>query len=919
MVAKVVQTVIQAHLTSRVNNIKIVNNHIMKNIVLIFTLVLIFISGAVARVKLPEFSFTGKEIGNVSVKPQFPQINIQFRTKTTIDIFLEKMKLEQKGIDSKDYKFEEPGFMYGGSFRTALASIFVGPKAYRNYMAKKFLNKEYLSVIDSYESHHEKLKGGDLENEIKLFYALSLMEMGNTRTGVPVLVELSKGNDNITYYAQDKLFEYYSKINDIDGKLGACQAIKHFSEYGLYNCLDTYYKKNMLKSVIELSDLNQQLMDKNISLNVYKIASLYILGDVKSVMGYDPGLYREVSGYIADAHLENGQIDKAQNIISKITDKDEKLFYMIKMAILKGDKNFLLENFNNVKQDNNKLFLMLYYITKKFPNVDIGLISNIKFENPIYYDYSNFYTGITLLNLKRYQEAIEYLNKISFYEELKEGALFYLAICYYYTDYGLSEVFFKKYLETGKDNEKLLLSRYMLGQFYFVDKKYDEALDIINSCSTINCDELKAEIYFNKGDFKQAITVAATVGTDRALLIAASSHFNLQEYKDALNQLKRVKESSRDSDLLLMLTYFKLSEIGSGLDVYKKYNYDREFTENAVKYLYLSGNYNEVVNILRTRDNLSGEQELILANSYFSIGKYDEAMKIYFNMIDKKTYIYESAYGIFSIAQTRKDIKSVEKLLSRITEIKFENKDILFLNMVRYLKENGSSKTALARLNDSIGNFTSAGTVKDAYLLRGYLHENLGMYDECVKDVDKVLGYNNKDEEARFLKAECLKNINKTNALEIYTSLAENSKRFEYVAKREIVNLTDDPVRVKDLLDYFKTKDDLFYYDSVVRMLGLLELRKDLPEYEKYVDELIATKSEKYVPIGYYYKSVLMYTKGDLKNALNYAMRCYYVYPKSSFAQKSVQLALQIYKKNGDEESVKKVEDILKKIEQGGK
>jgi len=57
---------------------------------------------------------------------------------------------------------------------------------------------------------------------------------------------------------------------------------------------------------------------------------------------------------------------------------------------------------------------MLYYITKNFLMFDIDLIINMKFENPIYYDYSNFYTGITLLNLKRYHEAIEYLNKISF-------------------------------------------------------------------------------------------------------------------------------------------------------------------------------------------------------------------------------------------------------------------------------------------------------------------------------------------------------------------------------------------------------------------------------------------------------------------------------------------------------------------------
>jgi len=120
MAAKVVRIVIQVHPISRVNKIKIVNNHIMKNAVLIFSLILIFISSAVARVKLPEFSFTGKEIGNVSVKPQFPQINIQFKTKTSVDIFLEKMKLEQKGIDSKDYKFEESWFyVYGGSFGDA--------------------------------------------------------------------------------------------------------------------------------------------------------------------------------------------------------------------------------------------------------------------------------------------------------------------------------------------------------------------------------------------------------------------------------------------------------------------------------------------------------------------------------------------------------------------------------------------------------------------------------------------------------------------------------------------------------------------------------------------------------------------------------------------------------------------------------
>lgn len=873
---------------------------------------------AISRVKLPEFSFTGKEIGSVSVKPSYPEININFKVQSGIDIFLEKMKLEQKGVNTRSYSFEEPGFMFGGTFRTAIASIFVGDKAYRNYIAKKFFNKEYAYVIDGYENYHEKLKGGDLEKEIKFFYALSLMEMGNIKSSIPLLKELSSGTDNMTYYSQDKLFEYLTKIGDSDGKLDICNRINRFTEYGLYNCLDTYYKKDMFDNVIKLSDQNREILNKNKQLDTYKIASLYMKGDLKSLLGYDPDFYKDVAGYIADAYLEKGEWDKAESIISKITNKEIKLFYSVKLAILKNDKPFLIVNANKIENDNNKLFLMLFYVNRNFPNVDMEIINNIKFENPVFYDYSNFYTGMVLLSEKRYIEAAESLNKISFYEELIENSIFYLAICYYYSDYGLSEIFFKKYLEKGKDKEKILLSKYMLGQFLFGDKKYDEALESIKGCNTNYCNELEAEIYFNKGDYKKASVKASHLFTDRGYLIAASSLFNLQNYEGALVYLKRIEKNSRDSDLLAMLTYFKLSKIDQGLDIYKKYNYDKDFTDNAARYLYLSGNYSDVINILRSKEKINSEQELMLANSYFSIGKYDEAIKRYFLLIDKKLYIYESSMAIFSIAQNQKDTGYVDKLITKISTMKFENKDILSLNLIRYLKENGNNKIALEKLNQFMKNFPTSNYLKDAYLLRGYLHESLGLYDECIKDSDRVLEYSSKDEEAKFVKAMCLKNINKKSALEIYQELADKSKRFEDVAKREIVMLTEDPLTIKESLNYFKTRDNIFYYDSMVRMLGLLEMRKEFPEFEAYIDELVATRSEKYVPVGYYYKSVLMFVKGDFKNSLNFAMRCYYLFPKSPFTIKAMQLALQIYKKNGDVESASKIENILEKLNKGG-
>jgi len=886
----------------------------------LYTIISFFliINTAFANVKLPEFSFIGKEIGSISVKPSFADITIKFKTESAINIYLEKLKLEQKGVGSIDYSFEEPGFMFGGSIRTAIASIFVGNKAYRNYLAKKFFQKEYLYVISGYEKYGDKLTGGDFESEIKLFYAISLMEMGSQDKAVSILTDLSLKNDNISIYAQDKLFEYLNKINAIDKKISVCGKFHRFSEYSLNSCFDTYYKKDMYDEIIALSDRNKDIIEKNKSLLVYKIAAQYGKGDLVSVAQYDPDFYKDVVAYIADANLEKGDLLKAENMISKIDLKNVKDFYSAKLSILKNDTVYLKENLNNIKPDNNKLFLVLYYISKRFDDIDIDIINNLTFENPAYYDYKNFYIGLSLIKKNRYLEASEYLNKISFYEELIQNSIFYLGVCYYYTDYGLSEIFFKRYIEIGKDKEKLDLSRYMIAQFLFVDKRYDETLKFLDECYLSQCAELKAEVYFNKGDYKQAAAIASSIITDRGFLIAASSLFNLKNYEGALQYLNRIQNKTRSSDLLKMLTYFKLGEIGKGLDIYKKYNYDKEFTDNAALYLYLGNYYAEVINILRPKDKITIEQELMLANSYFSLGNYDDSLKKYFSLIDRKAFIYESSMAIFSIAQQRKDKNLLNQIITKITNLKFDNKDALVLSMVRYLKENGEHKLALEKLNGFLKSFPASNYLKDAYILRGYINESLGYFDECIKDADRVIEYSPKEDEAYYVKALCTKKINKDNAVKIFERLIEVSPRFKEVSIREIITLTDDPYRIQKYLPVVKNMDNILYYDSVVRMLGLLEVRKEFSNFEKYIDELIASRSEKFVPAGYYYKSVLMYTKSDTKSALNFAMRCYYLFPKSPFTYKALQLVLQIYKANSDIESAKKVEEIIKNFDKGG-
>ncbi|MCX8084409.1 MAG: hypothetical protein N3C60_05745 [Calditerrivibrio sp.] len=892
----------------------------MKKLALVFTLLLLSYFCSYARVKLPEFAFIGKEIGTITVKPVIADINIEFKTKSSVDIYLEKLKIEQQHLDKKDYQIEEPNFMFGGAVRTAIASIFIGNKAYRNYLAKKFYQKDYLKVIDGYEKYSKKLSGGDFENEIKFFYGYSLMETGSLDNGSYVLEEIAgKRNDNISYFAQDRLFEYLNKIQANDRKINICDKLKHFTEYSLNSCLDAYYKKDLFDSVISLTDNNMTLVDKNRYLLTYKIAALYTKGDLSSIAHYDPELYKDVAGYIADANIEKGDIKKAKSMIQKIEQSETKKFYSLKLAIVENDISYLKENLNSVSLDNNKLFLLLYYLNKYFPNIDMELLKTIKFEKPVYYDYTNFYLGLALIHVKNYEEASTYLSKISFYTELIQNSIFYQAICYYYTDLGLAEQFFYKYLELGKDPDKIMLSKYMIAQFLFLDKRFDDSLKALDRCDTIYCNELKAEIFFNKGDYKQASNIASHIFTDRGFLIAASSLFNLKNYEGTLQYLDKLTNPSRESDLLKMLSLFKIGDITKGMDVYKKYNYDREFTNNAVIYLYLGNHYQEVVNILKSKEKITAEQELMLANSYFSLGNYDESLKRYFNLIDKRNYIYESSLAIFSIAQQRKDLAMINQTLTKILSMKFDNKDYLVISMIKYIKESGDNKLALEKLNSFIKSFPASNYLRDAYILRGYTYESLGLFDECLKDVNRILEYNTKDDEAIYIKAICSKKINKNSAIELFENLANKSQRFKEVSLREIVTLSDDPQKIASLLDDIKQKDMLLYYKSIVRMLGLLEISKDFPKYESYIDQLISSKGEEFVPAGYYYKSVLLYIKNDFKGSLNYAMRCYYLFPKSPFTFKSLQLALQIYKKNNEEESAKKIEEIIKNLDKGGK
>lgn len=865
-----------------------------------------------AEVVVPEFSFVGKEISKYEIKSSFSNINIEFSANTGFDTYLSKVSLEFKDIEKSEYEGKDPGFMYSGKFGTGLSAVFVGEKAYRNFILKHFISKDYLAIIEVYNEYKGKMKNADYIAEVDFLYALSLMETGGFSESENLLKTIALGESIFAEYATDKLMSYYFKVRNDSKLLAFSSQIEVLTPHPLYLTLYVYLNNRNYDVINKLLKEYDFFKDKYVFLYDFDIISKYYSGDFEAVTKMAQFASKDTEFFVIDSYLMLEDSFAASKLISKIESEQMKAYFSTKSAILENEIEMATLYLERVTDELNKLNLFFYYLSIAFPDLNVSFIDMFELS-PVNMDYINFYKGIFLLKNKRYVESVIPLEKVSFKTELLKQSHFYKGVAYLHFNRDRSSYFMVKYINEGDDPEKVTMSRFMLAQLNYLDGKYDEAMIVLSGCSTSYCRELKAEIYIKQRKYLSALKTLKSLKTDKAKYLSAVCYFNQKRLAPSAKNILAMKKQTIDSQLLLMNIYFKTGKYKKGNSIYLTNKDDERFIDSAIKHLFLVGRYKEVLSLINSIDNLTDEQLLIKAKTFYSLGKYKESEYLFTGFIDQRKFLYDSIYGLISINQvSASNDDFIKKSLPLINKYKFDKKDFLIIQLARLALEKGEINSGMKLLNQFFSNYKKSPYTTDAYIVKAGLFMKLGRYNECIMDMDSVLKKYEKNEDALFQKAECLEHTDKGKAVDTYLQLSTNSERFRSVSYIKVILLTDS---IDDLIKaaaYFKKVDTVQYLTASEKLLGKLGDKDDIFMYDEMVYNLLDSNDERFVPAGLYYSGVMQFENKAYKQTARYALKGYYLFKESKYSVSSLKLAKKSYLELNDNESLVKIEKLIK-------
>jgi hypothetical protein len=886
---------------------------------LLITLALSFFwfSISFAGVEISDFSFVGKEVSDLTIKPVYKNISVDFKSIKSFDTYIDKLNLEVKDVTRDEYSAKDPGFMYSGKFGTALSSAFIGSRAYRNYLAKMYLQKDYLNVIQGFEQYEEKLTGSDFKDECTFLYAISLMNVGYYEKSIGVLNNLKLKENFFGNLALEFLFDYYKNISDIENILKLAEGVARFTPYSLYVYVDTLFGLDKYQKIVDIIGKNIEIANKYKFFYDYFLYSKYVLKDYSSILENEEKGTVNSYPVLIDVYLSKGDLSKASGYIDQLEDTNLKNYFLIKKKIYKGDFLEAISDISTIKDENYLANLFFELVTKGFYDIEASYIDRFNFKNPQNIDYKNFYKGLLLLNQKEYLKSASAFEKITFNEFLMESSYFYKGLDYFYVNRDLSEANLKRYILKAKDQEKLNSARYLLGQIYLGKNQLDTALIVLENCSTYFCQELKGEIFIANKEYDIALEYLNSIDTDRGNYLKSVVAFNRKKYSESLNYLNKIKKPDEETDYLLMSVYFKLDQYEQAYKLALKYLNNEKFFDTAVNYYFLKGDYSTALYFIDRAMFKDDKYLLLKAKSLYSLKRYSEAEIIFNKFVNENKYIYDSIFGLINIKRAKgQNEKYIDEIFELIKNRNFERKDSLIIELVKESIGQNKLQNAIYLINYYFDNFKSSKNNKDAYLLRGDIFKKLGRYEECTKDTDYVINKFKNDYEAYLLKAECLEQIDKTKSIAIYENLLEN-ENYKILSSKRLLKLYDDPDRIIKLAGDFLESEPTLYFDSVLRALKIVGDSKNIVKYKAEIDNLLVSNIKEYVIAGLYFSSLKYFYENDYKNTIKYSMKAYYLDKNSEFNKLSLENAIRAYESIGNKQNAEKVQKILKELNRG--
>lgn len=873
--------------------------------------------GADAQIAVPDYSFTGKEITEFTVTPGYTAINFDFKLPSKMDVYLQKRESELNIGDKKDYNAAEPGIMYSSPSSASFSSIFVGPKAFRNNIVKMYLQKNYIDAIKSYEKFAYRLENSEYSDESKLLYGLSLYETGNQKEAVQVLTELSSGAGEFPELAQDSLFTIADRLNKFDLMESVAYSAPSLSSYSFGIWLKNLYSRNHYDAVLNYLNKYPSYENDYPVLTDLRLTSLYFLKKYEEASQLAEKAKGMASYPLAvDSFIMMGKIAVAEKLAKDVEDSAIKNVLLAKIDISKDNFSSATAKIKNIQTDNEKLALLLYAVSAKFKDLPYEFLSEFKFKDKQNNDYMNFYLGLKYLSDKRNSEAVNKLALVAFNKDLIRNAYFYQGMSAAPIDRSRSEWNFNKYIGVGEDNEKIMLSKFMLAQIYFLDKKNDDALMLIDDCTTEYCTRLKADIMLADNKFGKSIELTKGLNDDRSLLIKANAYYNLKDYDKAINELKKIKNSNADSEYLLMMSLFKTKKLAEAENILKNNASDKRIMSAGVEQLILAGAGETALAYIDKSEDLSPEYRLERAKLLLSAGRIPEAETAFKGLIASNMKVYDALEGLFDIARLQnrgKEFVSENRLFLE-KSANFDNKDSLVSKFAAYAADAGEHNLAIGYVNYFSDNFKNSAYMSDIQKTRAKLFKFTGLYAGCVEDADAIIAKGGvQAEDALYLKGECLEYIDKAKALGVYRTMFSENNRFFQPAATKLAELSDNPAEILSASQKIRQISPETYDKGAVRFLE----KAGTAELEKYKDDIYkmsATDTDKVRAAALWRLGQNFNDNKNYTEAAKYFLKSYYLFPKSEFAAKNLEGVKKSYEARGLEKETAKADAMLRNL-----
>lgn len=877
-----------------------------------FILITLFVTVyAHAAVAVPDFSFTGQdEIAGFSIRPSFKHVSVSFSVQSSFDSYLRQEMFEMQELDSKAYTSAEPGGMYSGSIGTALSSVFVGEKAYRNNIVKAYLNKQYLSVIQSYNDYYKKIEKTKYAEEVNLVYAFSLLETGSLTNAFKIIKTIATGDGELRNVAADRYAKYVLETRSFEDFDAFASELKSVTPYTLYAWLYSLQQQAKYERVMQVYEDHQEITNADPRFADFYLTARYSLGGFDDVVAAKDKATENTAGIIADSCLVNNDTACARSVYDKIPEGSVKKVIYAKIAIAENRNSDAVRALKALDADEDKLNILLYYVSKEFPKLDVGFMEQFPFASKINDDYVKFYEGLYYLSNGDNQRAINCLDGIIFNKDLVNTSYYYRGLAYASIDRQRSQVYLLKFLELSSDKQKITVTRYMLGQFYYLDNRYDDAMMLVRSCTTSYCNVLKAKIFLEKRDLSSAWNSVDKVVGDDASLVRGSILYKRKMYSDAIKQIKLIRNTDDQSDLLLLLCYLKMDDTKSAGVIFDKHSNDSRFMNAYIEDLFLTGQYQKVLDVT---NNDKSNFAVIRAKALFSLGKSKESAAQFRAIIASGQNSFDAWYGLLSSYQAMGDQQKFTDTAKEITTVDqiFDKKDFLILQTAKMALDSKDTRLATLMLNHFFDTFTISVYMKEAHLLRGQLFRDTGRIDQCLADADAI-NQDDKSDDADFLKAECLITSDKPASIKIFEGLAKDSDRFRDLSYGKLVEMYDAPKDILHAAEYFKGKDSASYYKGMDRYFGKLS-PSELAENKPLLDKMISDGDPAGLPEAYYYKGLISYNSKEYEDSARIFMKGYYLYPDTPFGQQSLRKAIDAYDQLGKKDEAAVMRSKLKK------